>query len=62
MDPNLVKIKDTNAGNISKGKLGVPIRQAKDYLQYIHGFHEKNMNKELDIFANEVRELAKSYK
>jgi len=62
MDPNLIKIRDSHMNLIRKGKLGTPIQQAKDYLSYIHGYDEKQVDTELDEFVVDLKQLAKQWR
>jgi hypothetical protein len=62
MDPNLVKIRDTNLTLIKENRFGRAITQAKDYLLFILG--EDNMdqlNQELDQFVDSMRTIYKQH-
>jgi len=63
MDPNLEKIRDANMHLVKRGKLGVPILQAKDYLIYILGEDEMDqVDREMDEFVDHLKGLAKDAK
>jgi len=62
MDPNLEKIKDAHTKHIRRGRLGIPIQQAKDYLRYIHGYNEKQVDTELDEFVTTLRLQVKQWR
>jgi len=63
MDPNLEKIRDANMHLVKRGKLGVPILQAKDYLIYILGEDKMDqVDREMDEFVDHLKALAKDAK
>jgi len=63
LDPNLKKIRDANIHLIKRGRLGVPILQAKDYLIYLLGEEQMDqIDKEVDDFVDHLKELAKESK
>lgn len=59
LDPNLEKIKQHHLPEIKKGKLGNTINEAEDYLNYILGFQERQIRKELSNFARYIRHIHK---
>lgn len=59
MDPNLEKIRDANMHRISKGRLKVPLEQARDYLDYILGHDEDQKAREFKAFAKHLKTLRK---
>lgn len=59
MDPNLLKIQQHHISEIAAGKPGNAIKQAEDYLNYILGFQERQIKKELGNFARHLRHLCK---
>lgn len=63
MDPNLEKIRDANMHLVKRGKLGMPILQAKDYLIYILGEDKMDqVDREMDDFVDHLKILAKEAK
>ena len=59
LDPNLEKIKQYHMEEIEQGKVGYAIKETEDYLEYILGFKEKQIRKELNNFARHLRHLQK---
>lgn len=63
MDYNLEKIYQSNLEDIQRGRCSTAITQAKDYLVYIlTGYKMKEVNYELDEFANRCRQTANENK
>ncbi len=62
MDPNLQKIRDANMSLIKRGRLGIPILQAKDYLFYILGNQLDQINLEMDEYVDQLKQIAKKHK
>jgi hypothetical protein len=64
MDPNLEKIKNSHSKAVKKGRLGLAILQAKDYLEYIilHGEdRQKQINRELRQFTRHLKSMRRKY-
>jgi hypothetical protein len=60
MDNNLIKIRDHNIKAIRRGKLAIPMAQAKHYLSYIlTEFKQEQIDKELTEFELHLRSLRK---
>ena len=58
MDPNLIKIRDSNMALIKQNRFGRAITQAKSYLLYILGEDRMDqLNKELDDFVDSMRDI-----
>lgn len=63
LDPNLEKIRDANIHFVKRGKLGIPILQAKDYLVYLLGESKmEQIDREVDDFVDHLKEVAKESK
>lgn len=62
LDPNLEKIKQHHVEEIKVGKLGNTIKEANSYLEYILGFNERQIQKELSSFARHLRHIYKESK
>lgn len=56
MDPNLIKIRDSNMNLVKKGRLRRPLYHAKDYLLYIHR-DKSRAHHELDQFKTHLQSL-----
>lgn len=58
MDPNLVKIKNHNMRLIRKGKIRLPMLQARHYLTYIlTEFKQDEIDAELSEFEAHIKTL-----
>ena len=57
MDPNLDKIKEDNMHLITHGRVQKAISQAQDYLTYVIGHDQEQINQELDTFVTNVKEI-----
>jgi len=59
MDPNLVKMRDSNIHLIRQGKLAKTTVHAKSYLVYMLGEEQMSqVNAELDDFVDHLHEIA----
>ena len=56
MECNLQKIKDDNKFTIINGKIHRAAYQAEDYLRFILGFNEKQIQTELNEFITDLKE------
>jgi hypothetical protein len=62
LDPNLVKIRDTNIALIKRNLLGRPIIQAKSYLLHVMGENRMDeINDELDQFVAHMKTMYQDY-
>lgn len=60
MDPNLIKIRDSNLALIKQNRFGQAIVHGKSYLLYILGENRMDqINKELDEFVDSMRVIYK---
>ena len=60
MDPNLVKIKNSNMRLIRKGKFRLPLLQARHYLTYILTEEkQEQIDLEMREFENHIKRLEK---
>lgn len=56
LDPNLEKMKNVYLNDIKRGWTTRAMHEARDYLSYIHNDNLLLINKEMDQFANYLRE------
>jgi len=57
MDPNLEKIRDYHTEDIKAGKIAKPIQEAKSYLMHIAKGKIEDLQVELQLFADNVKEM-----
>ena len=60
MDPNLSKILEAEARNVQAGNVDRALAQAKDYLNYTHGYNYIASSREFREFRRHVRGLVSS--
>ncbi len=59
IDPNLVKMKDFYINDIARGWVNRVMRDARDYLSYMNNGDLDKVNKEMDTFAQYLRDSKK---
>ena len=58
LDPNLETIKNHHINSIRKHKLAAPIADAENYLEYVLGFRDARINKEMRNFVRHLKLVA----
>ena len=56
IDPNLVKMKDFYINDIARGWVNRVMKDARDYLSYMNNGDLDKVNKEMDSFAQYLRD------
>lgn len=60
IDPNLEKFKDVYLNDIRRGWMNRAMRDARDYLDHIHKGNIPVVNREMDVFADYLRDTKRS--